>query len=821
MTDTLLAHSSRRARPALARFIAAAALCTLALSIAQPVRAAWPHDPATGLLIAPESSGAPIAVPDGAGGTVVVYKIAAPQGEVALNARHIAADGTIDGPYFVASMNVPGVFLNPVAASDGAGGVFVAWQKHEYSDPWGDEVYAQHMLASGDLQGPGTGYKVCSSVAGQQSVPVITTDGNGGAWIAWGDSRTNNVFDNDVYLQHVGSLGSLAFPTGKAICTDASHQRYISLAPDGFSGVLIAWDDRRNFNRDIYAQRVSIAGSSLWLADGVQVSTKGDEETRPTIVGDGAGGAIVSWIDEFGSSANVVARSITAAGVPRAPSTGVPLSTLTCYGQTPTVLVPDGSGGAFASFEMYFGSGVSLNMQHFTANNSVAWGPFGVSVAAVATPQYGAQMVADGTGGVITTWLDNRSGSMHLYAQRFNDAGQPRWATNGVAVCTAGPGSQNLPQLVADGAGNAVAVWEDTRSNQLHVYGQRIDALGQLGDARPRITLIRDHAQDQGGVVDLSWSASDIDANPSPGVTEYRLWRSAPTNAAAAQALARERGVTSDPEEAVVTGQLFVPSHASATDYAWEYMVTVPATQAASYTRMVATTTDSFPTSNRRTAFMVQARKPSAPTPAFWFSPADSGYSVDNLPPSTPSPFVGAYAVGSTHLSWPPNAEPDIASYRLYRGNSLGFVPGPANLVISKSDTGYVDVTGTAWYYKLIAVDVHGNLSQSAAVVPPGVLAVEEPSAPAFALSAPQPNPARAVATLRWVQPSAGHARLALFDLAGREVRCVVNGVNTAGPHECAFDLRDNARAALAPGVYLVRLDAVGLSLVSRMVVVR
>ncbi len=258
MTTSPSASSPRPATRALPRLLAGV-FAALAISAAQPAQASWPHDPATNLQITPEPAGQPLAVPDGAGGTVVVYAIAAPQGGIALNARHVAADGTLaGGPWFVASMNVPGVFMNPVAASDGAGGVFVAWQKHEYSDLYGDEVYVQHMLASGDLQGPGVGYKVCNSVAGQQSVPVITTDNNGGVWIAWGDTRANNVLDNDVYLQHVGSLGSLAFPGGMAICTDASHQRYITLAPDGFAGVLIAWDDRRNFNRDIYAQRVSI-----------------------------------------------------------------------------------------------------------------------------------------------------------------------------------------------------------------------------------------------------------------------------------------------------------------------------------------------------------------------------------------------------------------------------------------------------------------------------------------------------------------------------------------------------------------------------------
>ena len=105
-------------------------------------------------------------------------------------------------------------------------------------------------------------------------------------------------------------------------------------------------------------------------------------------------------------------------------------------------------------------------------------------------------------------------------------------------------------------------------------------------------------------------------------------------------------------------------------------------------------------------------------TGEYWSSAPDSGYSVDNLPPVAPAPFTGNFSAGATHLHWGENREPDLAGYRLYRGSSAGFVPGPGNLIAAKPDTGYSDAGPAGNYYRLSAVDIHGNESGFALLTP-------------------------------------------------------------------------------------------------------
>jgi hypothetical protein len=124
--------------------------------------------------------------------------------------------------------------------------------------------------------------------------------------------------------------------------------------------------------------------------------------------------------------------------------------------------------------------------------------------------------------------------------------------------------------------------------------------------------------------------------------------------------------------------------------------------------------------------------------------------------------------------------------------------------------------------YKLTAVDVHGNESPVATLIPSGTLGVEGGTArAALEFAAPSPNPARGNATLRFALTTRGAVRLALFDAAGRRVATLADGVHEAGEHSVAFALRDGAGRDLPAGLYLARLEAEGRVLTRRIAAVK
>ncbi len=108
-------------------------------------------------------------------------------------------------------------------------------------------------------------------------------------------------------------------------------------------------------------------------------------------------------------------------------------------------------------------------------------------------------------------------------------------------------------------------------------------------------------------------------------------------------------------------------------------------------------------------------------------------------------------------------------------------------------------------------------------IAPTVPIASVGPPAPArIALAPPSPNPFRPGAgalRVRFALPQAGPARIELFDVGGRRIATLLDGVSPAG--ERAVEWSGAGAAPAAPGLYLVRLTAAGSSLTRRVLVLR
>ena len=83
------------------------------------------------------------------------------------------------------------------------------------------------------------------------------------------------------------------------------------------------------------------------------------------------------------------------------------------------------------------------------------------------------------------------------------------------------------------------------------------------------------------------------------------------------------------------------------------------------------------------------------------------------------------------------------------------------------------------------------------------------------------PNPFGPSTTISYSLPSRAHVRLGIYDVAGREVTILHDGVKTGGPHEARWNGTDQSGAAASAGMYFVRLDAAGETRTSKMMLLR
>ncbi len=90
------------------------------------------------------------------------------------------------------------------------------------------------------------------------------------------------------------------------------------------------------------------------------------------------------------------------------------------------------------------------------------------------------QIISDGSGGSIVVWEDYRNGSWRdIYAQKLDSFGNALWGENGTKVSALAL-DQRYPELVSDDAGGAIIVWENIVSLNVDndIYAQRVDSTG-------------------------------------------------------------------------------------------------------------------------------------------------------------------------------------------------------------------------------------------------------------------------------------------------------------------------------------------------------
>ena len=114
------------------------------------------------------------------------------------------------------------------------------------------------------------------------------------------------------------------------------------------------------------------------------------------------------------------------------------------------------------------------------------------------------------------------------------------------------------------------------------------------------------------------------------------------------------------------------------------------------------------------------------------------------------------------------------------------------------------------------------TIAQTFVISQPSLTGVEQGGSPAaarFCLSEFRPGTATVRLHLEspeWVVP-----RLVIYDVAGRKIRTLAEGVPMIGTREYVWDLRDGAASAVGSGVYFVRLTGVGEPTALRVPVVR
>lgn len=385
----------------------------------------------------------PAITTDGNGGAIVAWQDGRLGDDgLQIYAQRIGADGAMawqaDGvPVCVheAGLEDPPSAFSHVIETDGAGGAIIAWRDTRADPITGNtEIYVQRISGTGAPCWTVNGVKVLGFTAQKWATrnPIVASDGAGGAFVAWQDARNAATSANDLYVQRVTAAGTVSWTTnGVPVCTASGDQGYPDIAAVG-SGVVLAWEDKRAGNYDIYAQKLDSTGSPQWGANGRLVCGSANDQRTPRVVTDGSG-VVIAWTDKRAS---------------------------TLY--------------------------TDIYAQKLDSTGAAGWAANGTAVCLAAGSQTRVRMCPSYAGSVILTWMDTRNETSvalyDLYAQMLDSAGAARWASDGTPVAALTGSAQRMQQAVSDGMCGLYAVWEDDRTSDWNVFAQRLSPWLQIGD---------------------------------------------------------------------------------------------------------------------------------------------------------------------------------------------------------------------------------------------------------------------------------------------------------------------------------------------------
>jgi len=202
----------------------------------------------------------------------------------------------------------------------------------------------------------------------------------------------------------------------------------------------------------------------------------------------------------------------------------------------------------------------------------------------------------------------------------------------------------------------------------------------------------------------------------------------------------------------------------------------------------------------------------------------------DNPLPVELSAFTGVATPTGVRLQWTTQSEQNNAGFEVRRKTagedfvtiaSYRFDPSLRGKGTTSSTTTYsfVDATveaGKTYTYRLRSVDYDGTIHDYAQTVSVEVREPVQARVYEYALEQNYPNPFNPTTTIRYSLKELGKVSLRVYDVMGREVKVLVDGVQGAGEYSVVMDAM-----GLSSGVYVYQLRAGGYVFTRKMMLVK
>jgi hypothetical protein len=341
---------------------------------------------------------------------------------------------------------------------------------------------------------------------GEQGIPISVAEGNqqgfrinsgfeGGAFIVWEDNRFGGFPEVDIWAQQISVDGEIQWDENGIVVCGAAEEGDDGLFTQGSPVIfatadqscVIVWGDQRSGSRSIFSQKLNPEGESQWEENGVQLFEGMDYSTSyHQIHSIGHGEFVITWLDGRHQRNTIPYIQYCTSDVERIMNTEFSTNGI------PVIEPNENSAREAFSFVSEDNSTIlvwedsrrgqqSIYAQRISQQGERLWGEAGI--LCVESENRGEKLpyaCTDGNGGFIVAWREDTNNTFtNIHSQRLDENGRRLWGNDGVLL-TGNDVDERVAQVIPDGEGGAVIVWEaNVPGTEIDLRTQRIDANGR------------------------------------------------------------------------------------------------------------------------------------------------------------------------------------------------------------------------------------------------------------------------------------------------------------------------------------------------------
>lgn len=183
-------------------------------------------------------------------------------------------------------------------------GAFLAWVDWRDLGTTGPDIYAQRIDLNGDVLWTTNGVPVCTEDEWQTNIELCL-DYQGGLVITWEDDRGS---ERRIFTQRIDAGGNVRWTqNGIRICSASSRQDHQRLCTNGTNGIFITWSDSRG---KVLAQKLTTDGEIIGNNLGYSIYDSEYLQQDPDICFSTNDSIIIAWEDNRGLDRDIYAQRL-------------------------------------------------------------------------------------------------------------------------------------------------------------------------------------------------------------------------------------------------------------------------------------------------------------------------------------------------------------------------------------------------------------------------------------------------------------------------------------------------------------------------------